>query len=91
MLHRIIIITLWNELPRISEFCRLKLGDIDEITRKVKFNSRKRERAPAHLRHPFATKEFLREWNRYKKYRDSDNWSPEAPAIVQVDHHKTLR
>jgi len=85
-LHRIIIVTLWNELPRISEFCNLKLGDIDEISRKVRFHSRKRERAPAHLRHPFATKEFLREWNRYKQYRDSEEWNPEAPAIVQVDH-----
>ena len=86
VLHKMILVTLWNELPRISEFCSLKLRDIDEVSRKVRFSSRKRDRAPAHLRHPFATKEFLKAWNEYKKYRDSDDWSPEAPAIVQVDH-----
>lgn len=53
---------------------------------KVKLHSRKRKGAPAHLMHPFATREFLETWNEYKHYRDSDDWSPEAPAVVQVDH-----
>ena len=83
-LHKVIIITLWNELPRISELCNLRLGDIKELSRRVEFRSRKRENVPPHLRYPFATQEFIEAWNEYKKYRDSDDWSDDAPAFVQV-------
>lgn len=84
VLHKTIIITLWNELPRISELCDLKLGDIKEASRKVLFRSRKRDNVPPHLRYPFATEEFLDAWDEYKQYRDSDDWNEDAPAFVQI-------
>ena len=84
-LHKVIITTLWNELPRVSELCDLKLGDIKELSRKVMFHSKKRENVPSHLRHPFATQEFLNAWREYKHYRDSDDWSDDAPAFVQIN------
>jgi len=84
-LHKAIIITLWDELPRVSELCSLKLGAVKELSRKVMFHSKKRENVPLHLRHPFATQEFLKAWNEYKRYRDSNDWSEDAPAFVQVN------
>lgn len=83
-LHRILVVSLWDELPRIGELHRLTLGDIQEVTRKITFHSKKRDRVPAHLRYPFMTEEFLKEWNLYRKYRDSDDWTDSAPAFVQV-------
>ena|GEM_PF-5484045 len=83
ILDKALILTLWNELPRVSELCSLKLEHIQEVSRKVKFQSRKRQNVPPHLRYPFATQEFLDTWDEYKAYRDSDDWGDDAPAFVQ--------
>jgi len=83
-LHRVLVVALWTELPRIGELYRLTLGDIKEVTRKVTFHSKKRDRVPSHLRYPFMAEEFLREWTIYKHFRDSDKWDDDAPAFIQV-------
>ena len=84
-LHKAIVITLWSELPRVSELQNLTLGDIREIERKVQLHSGKRAKVPANIRYPLATDDFLEAWREYEKYRDSDDWSDDAPAFVQVN------
>ncbi len=84
-LHKLVLVTLWSELPRISELHDLTLGDIRAIERKVELHSGKRRNVPASIRYPLATDDFLEAWNEYKEYRDSDDWSNDAPAFVQMD------
>ena len=84
-IHKVLLIFFWNELPRTSEGTQnIKLGDINEKQREVILRSGKRNKVPMHLRTPLLTQEFLDAWEEYKPYRDSDDWSDDAPAFVQV-------
>jgi len=76
----------WARTKAISENY-LSLGDIRTMKKTgfLPLHIRKRLNNPEQFQKPMILDEFIIEWNRYEKYRDSTDWSDSAPAIVQVN------
>jgi len=76
---------LWVRSKEISEG-HLTLGDIRQMkkTGRLPLHTKKRTSNPEPFQQPVVIKDFIKEWNIYEQFRDSNDWSDEAPAIVLV-------
>lgn len=76
---------LWARTKELSEG-NLTLGDIRQMkkTGRLPLHTRKRTSNPLPFQQPVVVDDFLEEWKLYENYRDSNDWSDDAPAIVSI-------
>ncbi len=90
-LHLAVIKVFWNGCTRTSEGLRnIRLKDVHKNTWKLRLRSGKRDKLDPKYQSVILTKEALDAIEDYLPYRDSDDWSPDAPLFVQV-HKKGRR
>lgn len=77
---------LWARGIELTEG-RLTIEDIKIMkkTGRLPLHNRKRINNPMPYQQPVVVDDFVKEFENYEKFRDSNDWSDEAPAIVQVN------
>jgi len=77
---------LWTRGKAITEGY-LTIADINHMKKhgRIPLHIRKRLNNPEVFQQPVVPDEFIQEWTLYEKYRDSNDYSPNAPAIVQIN------
>jgi site-specific recombinase XerD len=82
--ERFVILTMKYTWARSIEICNIQIQDLNEMmkTSKIHLRSRKRDNNPKEYQDPSVPTEYLKEWEIYKRFRDSSDWSDDAPAIT---------